>query len=101
MLDCTYFRIADWRLLEWERVYAPLNVAGELMKMKLWLDANPRRRKKNYQRFVINWLGKAHASILCAQVEARHSSLNRQNVLTDQHGNRYRVTAEGSREYLF
>jgi hypothetical protein len=69
--------------------------------MKLWLDANPRRRKKNYQRFVINWLGKAHAKVLCAQIEARHSSLARQSILTDQQGRRYRVTAEGSREYLF
>ena len=58
--------------MEWEKVYAPLNVAGELDKMKLWLDANPRRaRKKNFNRFVINWLNKAHASITVAAVNAR------------------------------
>jgi len=101
MLDCTYFRIAEWRLLEWEQAYAPLNVAGELLKMKQWLDANPRRRKKNYNRFIVNWLSKAHAQIVSAQVSARHSSLARQQVLTDQHGQRYTVSAEGSRKYLF
>jgi len=71
VMDCTYFRVAEWQLLEWEQAYHPLNVAGELAKMKLWLDANPRKRKKNYQRFVINWLGRVHAQILVQQVNAR------------------------------
>ena len=51
--------------------YAPLNVRQELAKMAEWLKANPRRRKKNYQRFIIGWLNKAHASVVVAQVNAR------------------------------
>lgn len=39
--------------------------------MKDWLDANPRRRKKQYNRFVVNWLNKAHAQVTSAQVQAR------------------------------
>jgi hypothetical protein len=69
-----YFHIAEWRIQEWERDYAPLNVRGEINKMINWLDANPRRRKKNYNRFVINWLNKAHAQIVVAQVNARVSA---------------------------
>jgi len=71
MIDCRYFKVQEWRLEEWEKVYAPLNVAGELTKMILWLDANPKRRKKKYERFVINWLNKAHAQVVTAQVQAR------------------------------
>ncbi len=28
----------------------------ELNKMHLWLLADPRRRKKNYRRFIVNWM---------------------------------------------
>lgn len=101
MIELGYFRIAEWRLMEWEQAYSPLNVAGELQKMKLWLDANPKRHKRNYQRFIVNWLNKAHAQVVVAQVNARHSSLCRQEIFTDQHGQRYKVSAEGSRQYIF
>jgi hypothetical protein len=39
--------------------------------MKQWLDANPRRRKKNYNRFIINWLNKESARVERQAVEAR------------------------------
>jgi hypothetical protein len=71
MPDFEYFSIAEWRLMEWEQIYAPLNVHGELLKMKEWLTANPRRRKKNYNRFIINWLNKEHAKIQRQAIEAR------------------------------
>lgn len=74
MIDLTYFQIAEWRLLEWEQLYSPLNVVGELQKMKQWLDANPRRRKKNYNRFIINWLNKESARVERQAVEARSYS---------------------------
>lgn len=66
-----HFEVAAWRLAEWEITYAPLNVAGEIEKMQHWLTANPKRRKKNYNRFVVNWLNKVHAQILVAQINAR------------------------------
>lgn len=74
MIDCKYFRIDETYLAEWERAYWPLNVRGELEKMILWLTANPRRRKKNYQRFVVNWLNKEHAKIQRQQIEARFNA---------------------------
>lgn len=63
--------MAEWRILEWEQAYSPLNVRQEIVKMHEWLEANPRRRKKNYQRFVVNWLNKAHAKVVSDQVNAR------------------------------
>ena len=71
MIDCKYFKVSEGRLQEWEQAYSPLNVSGELLHMVMWLDANPRRRKKNYDRFVVNWLNKAYASVATAQVQAR------------------------------
>ena len=66
-----HFQVAEWRIMEWEQTYAPLNVRQELAKMQQWLTANPKRRKKNYLRFATNWLGKAHAQVVNAQVSAR------------------------------
>jgi hypothetical protein len=68
----TTLQIADWRIAEWEKTYAPLNVINEIEKMELWLKANPKRaKKKNWARFVINWLNKAHAQVVNAQVASR------------------------------
>ena len=63
--------IAEWRIVEWERDYAPLNVRQEIAKAENWLEANPRRRKKNLHRFIVNWLNKAHAQVAVAQANAR------------------------------
>lgn len=70
-METPYFKVADWKLEELEKQYMPLNVKGELEKMKNWLDANPKRRKKKYDRFIVNWLNKAHAQVVSAQVNAR------------------------------
>jgi hypothetical protein len=82
MIDCKYFQVAESRFEEWEQCYQPLNVAGELCRMILWLDSNPRRRKKNYDRFVINWLNKAYASVAVAQANGRMAA--RAGMLTDR-----------------
>ena len=71
MIDCKYFQVHESKLAEWDKAYSPLNVEGELLKMIMWLDANPRKRKKKYQRFVVNWLNKAHAQVITAQTLAR------------------------------
>jgi len=34
------------------------DVLAELKKMDVWLVANPNRQKKNYARFVVNWLNR-------------------------------------------
>ncbi len=35
----------------------------EFKKMTLWLKADPRRQKKNYRRFVVNWLNRRDQKI--------------------------------------
>ena len=41
-----------------KETYSDLDVERELGKMRVWLDANPRHRYRNYKRFVVNWLNK-------------------------------------------
>ena len=44
------------KLQKWKEAYRPLNVEVELKKMEAWCAANPEKRKKNWERFIINWL---------------------------------------------
>jgi hypothetical protein len=37
-------------------IYPNVDIVHELGMMDDWLDSNPRRRKKNYRRFITNWL---------------------------------------------
>jgi hypothetical protein len=66
-----HFHIAEWRILEWEKHYYPLNVRQEIEHMQNWLEANPKRRKKNYNRFVVNWLNRNYAQVATAQALTR------------------------------
>lgn len=38
------------------KTYGEKELRQELNKMYVWLLADPRRRKKNYRRFIVNWM---------------------------------------------
>ena len=52
----SYFSILQTEYNEYAEAYPDINIDQELKKMKLWLDANPTKHKKNYKRFITNWL---------------------------------------------
>lgn len=43
----------------WKVAYPALNLDQELAKMQSWISANPKNRKSNWERFIMNWLSKA------------------------------------------
>ena len=44
---------------EWAKAFPACNIDYELRRMKEWILANPKRgKKKNYRRFIYNWLSK-------------------------------------------
>ena len=43
---------------DWQEAYPACDVEIELNCMRQWLLSNPSKRKKNYRRFVTNWLGR-------------------------------------------
>jgi len=47
------------KLEKWKEAFPNCNVDLELKKMEAWLAANPERLKKNYEKFIVNWLGRA------------------------------------------
>ena len=44
----------------WRRAYPSLDLSAELRKAEAWLMANPKRRKKDYVRFLGNWLARSY-----------------------------------------
>jgi hypothetical protein len=76
MVDLKHFWVSELDVLTWKRAYAPMDIERELQKMILWLDANPRRHKKQWKRFCVGWLNKAHAQL----VNQRHEGLRNAEV---------------------
>jgi len=57
--DNGWANITDDHLSQWKKAFPKADVSTELERMNQWLWANPARRKKNYPRFIISWLGRA------------------------------------------
>lgn len=60
--DWTTFRftgIDEGDRLEWQEIYPAISVPDQLDRAAYWLRTNPERRKRNYRRFLNNWLAKA------------------------------------------
>ena len=47
------------RLEIWRRAYVTIDVASEISRAAAWATANPSRGKRNWQRFLTNWLARA------------------------------------------
>ena len=43
----------------WAETYPACNIEIELRRMREWLLANPDKKKKNYRRFIVNWLARS------------------------------------------
>lgn len=57
------FAVGQGDVEEWQSAYPSVSVMQELRKMRVWLDANPGRRKKpaGVKRFITGWLSKTQA----------------------------------------
>jgi hypothetical protein len=42
----------------WKETYPAVDIRIELLKMEDWLLSNPTKKKKNYRRFITNWLSR-------------------------------------------
>lgn len=53
------FEISPGIESQWSVAYPAVNVGSEVAKAAAWLTANPKNRKSNYARFLVNWLVRA------------------------------------------
>ncbi len=55
----SYFSIKKVQFEKYKNAYPGIDIIAEFKKMDAWLESNPKRRKKNYPRFINNWLNEA------------------------------------------
>lgn len=54
--------ITDDHRTQWKQAYPAVDVLSELRRAEVWAAANPKNRKSNWERFIVNWLSKAQNS---------------------------------------
>lgn len=54
----TFSGITEEMAENWKAAYPAVDVAIQLRRMDEWLISNPTKRKKNYYRFIVNWLAR-------------------------------------------
>lgn len=47
--------ITPEKMAVWKEAYPALDIVRELASMIAWLNANPKNKKSNYERFMVNW----------------------------------------------
>ncbi len=58
------FETGEWENIpeedieRWKKTYPACDIQQELLEMADWLLNNPQKRKKNYRRFISNWLSR-------------------------------------------
>lgn len=58
LFDGEDFQVDPYLIAKWATVYAPVDVESEIAKAAVWAAANPRKAKKDWRRFLVNWLAK-------------------------------------------
>lgn len=55
-----FLNISDEQMAAWHEAFPKLNIDAELNRAEAWYIANPRRRKQNHHRFLVNWFARDH-----------------------------------------
>jgi hypothetical protein len=53
------FLISEESKTKWQEAYPAIDIEQEIKKAETWIEANPRNKKSNWNRFLINWFGRA------------------------------------------
>lgn len=61
LVDGTEYQVSKTQLADWKAAYPAVDVSQQLREMKVWIQANPRKRKTRdgVCRFAISWLSRA------------------------------------------
>lgn len=56
------FEVDANRMRAWEKAYPMIDLNAEMAKAVVWLQANPKKAKSNYDKFLAGWFGRANPS---------------------------------------
>lgn len=55
-----FVNISGEQMAAWHEAYPKLDIDAELSRAEVWYIANPRKRKQNHHRFLVNWFARDH-----------------------------------------
>ena len=58
-VDQKFENITEEKIQKWSEAYPGIDIKSELKKMEVWLTANPKNKKENHERFIVNWLSRS------------------------------------------
>ena len=59
MATANFIGITEADELRWQEAYPAVPIPPEIAKAAAWLHANPANRKKNNERFLVNWFARS------------------------------------------
>jgi hypothetical protein len=59
-----FTNIDDEQWQRWEEAFPKLDIDAEMVRIELWYDNNPKKRKRSLKRFITNWLARAFKDLL-------------------------------------
>jgi len=68
--------ISELQIAHWRLIYKGIDVDAEIAKMDAWLEANPKRAKKNLKRFAVNWLNRTAMDLVEMNLRQREGQRN-------------------------
>jgi hypothetical protein len=66
------FVYSEDQLVRWKEAYPAIDVVQSLRHAASWVVANPKNHKKNWHRFVVNWLARDQEKAPRVVSESRH-----------------------------
>lgn len=57
--DFNWQNITEAHLTTWSQAYPACDIQTELMRSALYIRAHPNKRKRNWERYIIGWFGRA------------------------------------------
>ena len=83
LADRTEHPVLECDVQSWADAFPKVDIVGELKKMKVWLNANPTKRKtkRGINAFIVNWLGREQDRPSHAKPSGggKHTGFNQQN----------------------
>lgn len=64
--------IGDDQMQTWQEAFPKLDIDGELTRIELWYEDNPKKRKRNIKRFITGWLARAFKDSRTPKVFVKH-----------------------------
>ena len=68
------FSVSDLQIATWNELFPGVDIMGEVCKAHAWLLVR-NKRKRDYEKYLFNWLKRAHNDLLQAEVKSRVKEL--------------------------